>query len=1084
MSGRRGATANGEGSRWETSYESIMGSAIGTTNADTTNATAIPGNTDETAAAEAATKALSSRLVTFRQWLTDEARVDVHPALCIVNGEATDGTRNAPVLVFEKHPTVTARHKGRVGTVDQDGDRLLWDRTMGCQVRAAREIKPEEVLMTMPRSAMISPDLVAASDAGKAVLACVSHTTGAEGFWDVFENTTLCEATFSPKVAGNTGPQLLVKILQERKKVEALFNHRKNSPATATIGAAYSLAASKGVSTRAPVLAFLIHQRFSNTSRPAVSSDVHKLQMALENSDGNALRPATSVRVPSGAPETFAPYARTLPSSVSIPLCWKRNELALLAGCIPGVSLLQEVATSTLQLAAEFAALLEAGILERFPETFPPGLLTWERWIWAAACSSSRVLPATSYLNEGDTSASTFVPTTGQELQSPPDIWNELGVMIPLLDMLNHETEAHQVTWKPCVPESNVKVEDSPGPASHPPEAIVHKRVRKGSEVYCCYGLLSNQDLILRYGFAQMNNPSDEIKIGWTLSDAVGRVKTPTDYTPLLSVDDQVYESSDSDAINTWWTQERLNLLEKEAFRGSKDSFAALQAGKKLSFVAYGDGTYHPILLTMAVVATMPPRDVREHLQEEDEKISLSIRHQRILRNYLAFTFTRKLEKLLNVLANGLHAHFNNVKLWTKATDGGLRYKSPEDTNGDYVGWQTFFDSHAYGSSMEVEKKYYAMGSDSCVLTLYDGQLRALQISIEGAVDEEKFQESVLKQICDLGFALGKDDVSDSTKEEETNGKTSKRSRKNRKRGSVNSVTSQKQPAVKLHIGNLAYSTTPSDLYDHFSTRYGKDNILECHIPIERDTGRSRGFGFVTLPESIANEALQSREQHEIDGRLVKVAKSSSAGSNNSGKSITPANAHLSTDRCAKCGYRPKYCVCREPSLPGIDRPPTSIGGGGRGPPTNNGHEPGQYGGADRYRDDRYHREPSPYRHDRGYPDRYGRGRPYDEFRDRSHHRIDDYDRDIDRHRGSRRRDRSVSPGSRSSGRRRAYEEGRSHRRDEESDWESGRKRTWSRERSRDRDRSRSRDRSRRKKSKRRRSRSRSRSFSPGAVAK
>jgi hypothetical protein len=94
--------------------------------------------------------------------------VDVHPELCIVNGEATDGTRNASVLVFEKHRTVTARHTR--------------DRTMGCQVRAARELKPEEVLMTMPQSAMISPDLVAVSDAGKAVLACVSHTTGTEGF--------------------------------------------------------------------------------------------------------------------------------------------------------------------------------------------------------------------------------------------------------------------------------------------------------------------------------------------------------------------------------------------------------------------------------------------------------------------------------------------------------------------------------------------------------------------------------------------------------------------------------------------------------------------------------------------------------------------------------------------------------------------------------------------------------------------------------------------------------------------------------------------------------------------------------------
>ena len=32
---------------------------------------------------------------------------------------------------------------------------------------------------------------------------------------------------------------------------------------------------------------------------------------------------------------------------------------------------------------------------------------------------------------------------------SPPEIWDELGVMIPLLDMLNHQTDAAQVTWEP-----------------------------------------------------------------------------------------------------------------------------------------------------------------------------------------------------------------------------------------------------------------------------------------------------------------------------------------------------------------------------------------------------------------------------------------------------------------------------------------------------------------------------------------------------------------------------------------------------------------------------------------------------------
>ncbi|ACI65450.1 predicted protein [Phaeodactylum tricornutum CCAP 1055/1] len=351
MSGRRGATANGEGSRREKLYESIMGIAI-----CTTNATAIPGNADETAAAEAAAKALSSRLVTFVTGSPKKPEWTSTRNCVLSMGKPRTGPET-PLCCFLKS--------------------IQRDRTMGCQVQAARELKPEEVLMTMPQSAMISPNLVTASDAGKVVLACISHATGTEGFWDLVENTTLCKATFLPKVVGNTGPQLLVKIWQERKKVEALFNHRKNSPTTATIGA-YSLAASKGVSTQAPVLALLIHLQFSNTSQPGVSSGIQKLQMALESNDGNALRSATSVQVPSGAPETFAPCAWTLPSSVSIPLCWKRNELALLAGCIPGVSLLKEVVTSTLQLDPEFTALLEAGILEHFPETFPPRLLTWE----------------------------------------------------------------------------------------------------------------------------------------------------------------------------------------------------------------------------------------------------------------------------------------------------------------------------------------------------------------------------------------------------------------------------------------------------------------------------------------------------------------------------------------------------------------------------------------------------------------------------------------------------------------------------------------------------------------------------------
>jgi hypothetical protein len=43
------------------------------------------------------------------------------------------------------------------------------------------------------------------------------------------------------------------------------------------------------------------------------------------------------------------------------------------------------------------------------------------------------------------------------------------------------------------------------------------------------------------------------------------------------------------------------------------------------------------------------------------------------------------------------------------------------------------------------------MGADSCVVTLYDGQLRALQASIDGIADADKFQAS---QLEDLDFEI------------------------------------------------------------------------------------------------------------------------------------------------------------------------------------------------------------------------------------------------------------------------------------------------------------------------------------------
>jgi RNA recognition motif-containing protein len=75
--------------------------------------------------------------------------------------------------------------------------------------------------------------------------------------------------------------------------------------------------------------------------------------------------------------------------------------------------------------------------------------------------------------------------------------------------------------------------------------------------------------------------------------------------------------------------------------------------------------------------------------------------------------------------------------------------------------------------------------------------------------------------------------------------------------------------STKLYVGNLSFDTSGSDLEELF----GKVGTVESATVIEdRDTGRSRGFGFIEM--SSKEEAAQAIEQFngkEVDGRELKV---------------------------------------------------------------------------------------------------------------------------------------------------------------------------------------------------------------------
>lgn len=75
--------------------------------------------------------------------------------------------------------------------------------------------------------------------------------------------------------------------------------------------------------------------------------------------------------------------------------------------------------------------------------------------------------------------------------------------------------------------------------------------------------------------------------------------------------------------------------------------------------------------------------------------------------------------------------------------------------------------------------------------------------------------------------------------------------------------------ANKLYVGNLSYRTEQESLRSLFS-QYGE--VVSATVLTDRDTGRSRGFGFVEMADQdAANAAVQALNGMEFEGRMLKV---------------------------------------------------------------------------------------------------------------------------------------------------------------------------------------------------------------------
>ncbi|KAL7443779.1 hypothetical protein ACHAXH_009588 [Discostella pseudostelligera] len=80
---------------------------------------------------------------------------------------------------------------------------------------------------------------------------------------------------------------------------------------------------------------------------------------------------------------------------------------------------------------------------------------------------------------------------------------------------------------------------------------------------------------------------------------------------------------------------------------------------------------------------------------------------------------------------------------------------------------------------------------------------------------------------------------------------------------------------VKLYVGNLSWGTEEGALRELFE-EYGK--VVDCYLPVDKETGQHRGFAFVTMDPNDAQRAADETDGYELDGRILRVNEAQPKG--------------------------------------------------------------------------------------------------------------------------------------------------------------------------------------------------------------
>jgi len=73
---------------------------------------------------------------------------------------------------------------------------------------------------------------------------------------------------------------------------------------------------------------------------------------------------------------------------------------------------------------------------------------------------------------------------------------------------------------------------------------------------------------------------------------------------------------------------------------------------------------------------------------------------------------------------------------------------------------------------------------------------------------------------------------------------------------------------MKLYVGNLSFDTSEDGVREAFGA-YG--TVEDVAVITDRETGRPRGFAFVTMPDADARAAMEGLNGRELDGRTLNV---------------------------------------------------------------------------------------------------------------------------------------------------------------------------------------------------------------------